>query len=48
MDQSVYTQKVLDEHVEFLGKPDKTGRHPMPQDAMDKLRKETDEGNVPD
>jgi hypothetical protein len=45
MDQSVYIQKVLDKHVDYLGDPKKTRKNPMPHDAMKKIKEEMDEEN---
>jgi hypothetical protein len=43
MDQAVYAQKVLETHAEHIGgNPKKTRKHPMPDNAMDKIKEEAD------
>jgi hypothetical protein len=43
MDQAVYAQKVLDKHADHIGgNPKKTRKHPMPDNAMDKIKEEAD------
>ena len=37
LDQSVYTQKVLDKYADFLGPSGKTRKYPLPSDAADQL-----------
>ena len=37
LDQSVYTQKVLDKFADFLGPPQKTKKSPLPSDASERI-----------
>jgi hypothetical protein len=39
MDQTVYTEKVLEKNAAFLGPSDKTKKNPLPADAMDRIAK---------
>ena len=37
LDQSVYTQKVLDKFADFLGPPQKTRESPLPSDTSERI-----------
>ena len=37
LDQSVYTQKLLDKFADFLGPPQKTKKSPLPSDASKRI-----------
>jgi hypothetical protein len=39
MDQTVYTEKVLEKNAAFLGPADKTKKNPLPADASDRIAK---------